>query len=398
MVRQLITFLAALVFIVVTAVAVIAYGRGHTFNIREQTVTTSGILTVASFPEKASIWINDELSGVTNSSLSLEPGVYTLRVRKEGYQEWGKTIKVQGEVVTTIDALLIPTSPSLQTLTASGVRSPVLSPSGSQVAFISRDDDRTPASTLETKTGIWRVELRTSPLGWKSEPKKIFTPRDPATWEFPKLSWSPDETSIVTDATTAAMLLPIDGTSTPTELAPVFLASQKLQWEAERQEKTMLALAALPEPMGDFLASTAATIRFSPDDTKIFYEATASAALPPLQKLIVGSNSTPESRTIVAGTLYVYDQKEQKNFAIAQTNHVYSLDTTLWYNDSKHIVLVEKDTIYIVDYDGTNKRAIYAGPFDPSVLFPWPPGGKLVILTNFNKPQTPPNLYLLDLT
>lgn len=397
MVRQVVTFISAGILILVGAAVVIAYGRGRSIDLHDKKVTTTGIVSVASFPEKASIWVNDKLRGVTNSSLSLEPGTYTVRVRKEGYQEWQKEIKVQGEVVTTLDALLIPASPSLQTLTSIGVSSPALSPSGSKIAFLTHDDTP-PIAAGESKTGVWVLELRTNPLGWKSEPKKIFAPLSPETWEFPKLSWSLDEGSIVADATKSALLLPLDGVSAQTQWAPSFLASKKLQWETERQEKTRLALAALPIPMGDFLASSAADIRFSPDDSKILYEATAAATLPPPVKQLVGSNSSPESRSLIPKTLYVYDLKEEKNFAVANVADIASRETTIWYNDSKHIIMIEKDTIYIVDYDGTNKRVIYAGPFDPRFLFAWPAGGKLVILTNFNKPQTPPNLYLLDLT
>jgi hypothetical protein len=59
--------------------------------------------------------------------------------------------------------------------------------------------------------------------------------------------------------------------------------------------------------------------------------------------------------------------------------------------------MIEKDTIYIIEFDGTNKRAIYAGPFEDSILYPWGTGGKMVIMTNLNKQKALSNLYEIDL-
>ncbi|MCL5797856.1 MAG: hypothetical protein M1366_03590, partial [Patescibacteria group bacterium] len=61
------------------------------------------------------------------------------------------------------------------------------------------------------------------------------------------------------------------------------------------------------------------------------------------------------------------------------------------------IILIEKGSIYIVDYDGSNIRTVYTGPFEGDIVFPWASSDKLVILTNFYKPQSIPNLYEIDL-
>ncbi len=51
----------------------------------------------------------------------------------------------------------------------------------------------------------------------------------------------------------------------------------------------------------------------------------------------------------------------------------------------------------IIDYDGTNKRTVYSGPFAENLVYPWSSSGKIVILTNLNKPQALPNLYEVDI-
>lgn len=397
--RQLLTTVLAGLFILITAAAVIAYGGGHVFDFQKKTVTATGILSVASFPEKASIWIDNTLSTVTNTSLSLAPGDYHVQIRREGYQEWQQTVQIRAGIVSTIDALLIPTSPSLRPLTSSGVIHPALSPSRTNVVYMTVDDQATPSAGIESRTGIWMLELRTSALGWKQEPKKLYTPRTTGTWAFPRLSWAADELSVVADATSSALLLSTDQTaSSPTQLSPAVLTTLQNQWETETKKKQELAIAALTQPISSLLATSAGSIHFSPDETKVLYEATSSATIPAPKHSLIGSNSTPETRKIEPGKLYVYDLKEERNYFISDKAQVHNLETTIWYTDSKHIVMVEKDTIYIVDYDGTNRRTVYAGPFDPNVLYVWPAGGKLIILTNFNKPETLPNLYLLDLT
>lgn len=409
--RQLFTSLFAGLFILVTAAAVIAYGRGHVFDFQKKAVTATGILSVASFPEKASIWIDDALSAVTNASVSLLPGEYRVRIRREGYQDWEQTVMIRAEIVSTIDALLVPVSPSLRTLTTSGVIRPALSPSKTKVVYLTVDDQTprsnvavesystTSSAALESRTGIWMLELRTGALGWKQEPKKLYTPRSTVGWTFPRLSWAADESTIIADSTSSAILFSSTQTDIPaTQITSSTLATLRTQWDLEAKKKQELAVAALTQPVSTLLATAAGTINFSPDETKILYEATASAVIPAPKHLLIGSNSTPETRQIEPGGVYIYDQKEERNYFITHKEQIHSLDTAIWYTDSKHIVTIEKDTIYIVDYDGTNKRTVYAGPFDPDVVYAWPAGGKLIILTNFNKPETLPNLYLLDLT
>ncbi len=154
----------------------------------------------------------------------------------------------------------------------------------------------------------------------------------------------------------------------------------------------------LPTGIRDFLKTSASKVRFSPDESKILYTATRSASLssviiPPL----IGSNSTEEVRNVNPNKLYIYDTKEDKNYFIADEKSFPSDDAIKWYSDSKHIIMIEKASIYIVDYDGTNKRAVYTGPFDDNIVYPWTSPGKLVILTNFNKPKSVSNFYEIDL-
>jgi len=406
MTKRLIYLLAVILVICIIAVLIIAFSRGYRFNFNQRTLAPTGILSASSTPDGASIFIDGKLTAATNTSISLSPNWYQVKIGKEGYQSWEKKIKIQGEVVSRVEALLIPENPSLRALTVTGVRSPTLSPSGSRVAYIVPDDQQaTSSGNLTTKTGVWILELRNLPLRGTDEPKQIYKPFSSMNWTEAQLLWSPDEKQVILtfkksegkkEKITNAIALSVDN-NVPTEVTstlPKILA----EWEQEKKQKEEELIASFTLPSVKLISTSSSNLKFSPDETKILYLATKSATLtqvitPPL----IGSNPTAEIRNITPGKFYIYDTKEDKNYFTADLKAIPSAELLVWHNDSKHIVMIDKDTIYIIDYDGTNKRAVYAGPFLNNLSFPWTSGGKLVILTNFNKPQMLPNLYEIDL-
>ncbi len=49
-----------------------------------------------------------------------------------------------------------------------------------------------------------------------------------------------------------------------------------------------------------------------------------------------------------------------------------------------------------MEYDGQNRTTLYSGPFVNRFLYPWPDGSRLLIQTSFS-PETPANLYAIEL-
>ncbi len=72
------------------------------------------------------------------------------------------------------------------------------------------------------------------------------------------------------------------------------------------------------------------------------------------------------------------------------------LNTIQWFPDSKHLLFVEAGKIKIMEYDGQNITTVYSGPFASDFVYPWPDGSKLIIKTSFS-PDSPDNLYVIDL-
>ncbi len=413
MLKRVIITIAIGIVLGLMIIGVIAYGRGYRFNYGQKSLTSTGIISASSYPDKASVWIDNKLVSATNASISYSPGWYNIRITREGYQPWEKKIRIQGEVVSQIDALLIPNNPGLRALTVTGVYKPVLSPTSTKVAYII-SSDATKSGEIISKNGIWILDLRVGPLGNKSEAKQIYKPITPVVWKDARLLWSPDEKQVVLllenrDSQSKKQTKPqitlyrvlslnTDNDSVPPTDITASWNNIKSEWEKKREEKEKLQLTAIPSAVNLILKESAGLLKLAPDESKVLYLSTQSASLKPvLNPPLIGVNPTVETRELKKDTYYIYDIKEDRNYFLTDTKTFPDVNKLLWYTDSKHIVMIEKDTITIIDYDGTNKRTVYNGPFLESIVYPWPAGGQLVILTNLNSLQATPNLYELDL-
>jgi hypothetical protein len=405
MLKRIIYSISILLAIALIAGLIISYARGYRFNLEKRTLSSTGILSVNSYPDGAFVSIDGKLKTATNATVSLSPSWYKLRITKEGYQSWEKEIRIQGEVVTKIDALLIPNTPSLKALTTNGVAFPTLSPKGSKVVYIVNEvEEATGSGLTKPKTGVYILELRNTALGGRIEPRQIL----PTSKKFTNaaFNWSQDEKQVILfsyqklgkkETVKEAYQISTEDIATPIDVS---LSWKRIidEWENEKTLQKERLFENLSPQVTKLMKNSSSDITFSPDETKILYVATASSVLekiidPPL----IGSNSTPEKRNIEKDKYYIYDLKEDKNFLLSDKISLPEMGMLKWYTDSKHILTIEKQTIYIIDYDGTNKRTVYAGPFEDNIVFPWNSPGKIVILTNFHKPDATPNLYEIDL-
>ncbi len=374
--------------ILTASVGLIAYGRGYRLNLDKPTqLSPTGIVTATSDPVAAQVLVNGELKTATNNSVNLPPGWYTVTIRKEGSIPWEKKLRVQGEVVTRADAYLFPTSPSLSPITTSGILAPSVSPDGAMIAFIllqeaARDGVKKPV--------LYTLELADRSLGGRNRDPKLV-----AEGSFPsaRLAWSPDATQLLVSARTGGTLY--DLTKTPAQSAPLSLTEG---WQEEKATRDRQKLAAFKQPFIDVATSSANILAFSPDETKLLYEATAAAIIPTvIDPPLIGTNPTEEARAITPANLYVYDSREDRNYFLLAKKEL-GANLPVWFPTNKHLLLVGKGKIDVMEYDRTNWVTLYAGPFAEQFVTPWPTGGRLVILTNLNPgASTLPNLYTVNL-
>lgn len=382
--RNIIIVLTVLTLILFST-AVIIVARGYQLDIKNVTLAPTGILVATSDPDGAEVLVNGKLTTATNNTINLTPGKYLVKIQKDGFTPWEKNITIKPEEVFKTNAMLFPSLPDLRPLTLTGAKNPTPSADGGRIAY-------TIASASAEKNGLWILDMSRSSL-----PAGLFAGADfrqIASTNFETYTWSPDGKEIVASTSAQApYLLETDRINpSPESMTTVDLAQTRVTWEQLANSRSKAQTIKLPSALFLTLASSSARLQFSPDETKVLYQATSSAVIPPvLTTYLPGTNPTAETRQTTPGQLYVYDIKEDKNYPISNCPHC------TWFPSSRHLLSFSDREIAVREFDGTNKATVYAGPFRNGFVFPWPDSRKIVILTSLNDPTFGENLYTINL-
>ncbi len=399
-IRNILISIVTVCIIIGASIAVIAYGRGYRLDVTGKSLSSTGLLVATSDPTGAQIIVDGKVKSATNATVNLRPGWYTVTIVKEGYQPWEKRIRVQGEVVSRADAYLFPSNPSLSAVTMSGVTTPEVAPDGSKLAYIVPVQRENNNNYLTSRFGIWVLDLTDKPLGLNRDARQIAKTLT-LDWSKAKLAWSPDSKQLLVTLTNPATklnsyyLLEADKLNDPPS-AVTNITSLARDWRDIKTTKDKEKLAGLKEDLLAVATGSMKIVNFSPDETKILYEATNSATITQIIKPpLIGTNPTAEVRTLKPGNIYVYDIKEDRNYLVGEMKNLPDLQ---WLPNSKHLLLVEKDKIEVMEFDATNRKTVYAGPFWDGFVVPWTTGTKLLILTNLNPSASAiNNLYAVNL-
>jgi len=385
---------------------IVAYSRGYRLDIKEKSFTPTGILAITSLPKAAKIYINNELKGATDSNITLPPGEYTVEVKKEGYTGWKKTVNLKGEWVLSLNAVLFPLNPSLSPLTNLGIIRAIAIDNTDKILIFSENNN------LE-KDGIYLFEGSQTPLPILPPLKLILAKKNlPENIDFKKaeVTFSPDYKEVIIDLKTIDNFYPQANFSYLLSLDeenknPLDITTSKQAlidaWEKEKLAIKLKLLNAYPKELAKIASDSFHIISFSPDETKILYQAKKTINLPAIiTPPLIAVNQTEETRQLKKDSIYVYDKKEDKNYLInIFPKNINQLNESLvqWLPDSKHLIFLETKKIAVVDYDGTNKQTVYSGPFE-SLFFKVNSDSRLIILTNLNPETNPlPDLYAVGI-
>lgn len=401
--KQIIISVLILLFLLTATTLVVFYGRGYRFNFGKgaPNLSGTGLLVATSSPDGAQVFVNGHLTTATANTINLAPGTYNVKIVKEGYLPWEKTLVIKNEVVTKADALLFPTAPKLESITNLGAQTPVVDPSHTKIAY-------TVASQSAVKNGIYILDTTARPILTLQSSSSQIINDTLNTFSKAKLQWSPDGSellaSIEGEISTTTYLLETNGFNQNPQDVTETMGTVNAAWNKQKADKEKSLTDGLPKPLRTLVTSDFRVIDWSADETKILYVASKSAELPIIiNPRLIGTDSTPEVRNIQEGTVYVYDIKEDRNYKIidslenSDSLNIYSLTPLMWFPDSKHLIYTHNKKIDIMEYDGANQTTIYAGPFVDSYVFPWSDGSRIVFLTDLGNPNTAPNLYTIDL-
>jgi hypothetical protein len=423
------------IFIVIT-ISVIAFARGYRPDFTSGSLTSTGIIATSSSPRASKVYVNGLLKGVTDLNLTLPPGKYNVEIKRDGYHTWSKELTLKGELVAIVDPVLFPLNPSLSPLTNLGIVKAVPIANGEKILIFTETGD-------ELKDGIYTFDVNQRPLSFLPPLSPIILKKDiPVGVNYnlkdSVVRFSPDYKKMIIEFISRdelgneqkfAYLFNTSGEN-QTPLDTTFSEENVLTaWDLEKNEQNIKILQTFPKEIAKVASDSMQVVSYSPDKKKFLYRAKQDIELAHIKKPLIASNQTEETRNLRKGDLYVYDKEEDKNFAVRFSTDYEGdilhtpiptltkpfiqkqtlrpsptpsiaeaeLPPVLWYFDSKHLILMENTKVSAMDYDGTNRKTVYSGPFSKSFLVNTS-DGKIVVLANLNPENNPlPDLYLVGI-
>lgn len=382
----------SLVVIVIIAGIAIFLAKGYRYQPDTGTFSGTGIISVSSIPDQASVYLDGHLTTATDDNItSLPPKTYKVRIVKEGYVPWEKDIEVSQGLVSEIKATLFRSIPTIYPITYSGVEYATLSPDNLKLMYII-PNGLEGGAVAERKSGIW-VWVMAGQGGLNlgaGEVQRQIIQSNGVDYSKAAYRWSPDSSQIFVDLPDRKLLLDINRLNdVPRDITANYQATLKAWDETEIQNK-LTKLEQIKDLNLRKTASNSALLKWSADETKVLY-------------------------TDSQGNFKLNDLSLKKNFDLPKASSYEFLP------DSKHLVMVEfeaaqkagtkeasaaatiKDRfsqtrISIIEIDGTNKAEIYYGLVEPTLVVPWPDNSRLVVISSLpTQTASAPNLYGINL-
>lgn len=392
--RFLLTIITLLI-IAIGAGAAVFLAKGYRLSPENQIITGTGILSLTSAPDQASVYLDGHLTSATNTNInSLIPKEYEVRIVKEGFIPWQKRIKVQEGLVTEVKATLFRAIPSVYPLTYSGAQTVLLSPDGQKIVYFV-PEQKEGNSFERKKGGVWVWEMSEKPINFNrgGEPHQIAQSLGGYDYSGAQFRWSPDSSQVLVKLPNSQYLL-LDTNrlnDPPRDITPIITATLK-SWDEEQKAKDLTKLELIKDLSFRKVASDSAFLKWSPDETK----------------LIQSEDGNSKFK--------IYSIEDGKMFELPGLDPEKGIKINYdWLPNSQHLVIVEsrigdqnkakKDQttfpegkISIIEYDGSNKADIYVGNFDPNAVVAWPDSSRLVIVSSFPTPTaSQPNLFGINL-
>lgn len=396
-------FLFTLIFIAVLAAAAIIaafVAKGYRFSTQTGGLTGTGILSVTSLPDQASVYLDDHLVTATNSNInSLTPKEYNVKITKEGFIPWEKKVDVKEGLVTEIKATLFRSIPTVYPLTFNGIEQALLSPDTQKLLYVVPGNSQDPTSVQNKRGGVWIWEMGDQPIAFArgNEQRQIVSAAQ-ANFDFmnAKYSFSPDSRQVLVTLPDRYLLLEADRLNDPArDITPTIQGTLKT-WEEEEKVTRDEKLAAIKDPSLRNIASASAVLKWAPDESKILYS----------------QDGIKDFKVVNLLDKSTYDLPPANFYGWLPTSEHLFLVEKQGSDDPKASVAVKKEAttsasmkdmlaiskISVIEYDGFNKAEIFAGLINPQSVFAWPDGSRLLVISSLaTVTASTPNIYGVNL-
>lgn len=143
------------------------FSKGYRINILDREIIKTGVLTIKSEPSSATLYINEQSSGRTPNSKSLDIGEYNIAIRKEKYFDWNKKISILEEKSTLLFPWMVLQEP---------VKSTKWESAGEVISSWTDNQNNTIIYLLknsETEYSLWSYKINLPIWNFNSNPIEI---------------------------------------------------------------------------------------------------------------------------------------------------------------------------------------------------------------------------------
>jgi hypothetical protein len=144
------------IFIAGTTYALII-SRGN--SLTAEGISATGTIRLSISPNSNyTVYLNEQAQRITtnNTVENLTPGEYTLKIQKDGYSTWQRTIQIKAGLITDVSAQLFPSVLQLEQLSKTNISQATYSPSRRVVVYTATN------IALGGTIGIWQQNLQRS--------------------------------------------------------------------------------------------------------------------------------------------------------------------------------------------------------------------------------------------
>lgn len=400
--KSLLVIFSVFTLIATTTICIVLYAQGYRLKFSRSLpqIQTRGLLSATSDPKSASVYIDNLLSSATDSVIELTPGHYQVRIVKDGYQSWEKTVTISQEIVTQTNTVLFRSTPEIKPVSPDGIEIAKISPNLSQVIYSVASASARPLHHL------YQLQLLDSPLSlFTSQIRLLFTPPKLFTdWSQTELEFSPDSKEILLSIKQpySHYLFPLNQTTSSqnTQDITTQIPSIKKSWQTIVYNDIQSNLSLLPIEFRSIIATDSGFLKPNHDSTKFFYRADYDSLLPIFPTSIPTSPSSPDlqTRQLLAGHYYIYDQTTDTNYHLGPNTDYAQI---FWLPDTNYLVYSQtlpsgEVQIFSIDHDLTNRLLLFAGKLDPYILAPFTGGKKILCLATLYS-GSKPTLYSLTI-